>query len=271
MAECQRHSNLHLEYSQIRQEIDWFGYRNAGELSSHLVKNHENIREGFGFCLTDFIIRLSRIIASLIFSFYVGWKLTLIFLSISPLIVLSFNHLIEVIIKYTILELLAYNTANYIAQDVLVAIRTVIAFGEQDKETEQYRKNLSVGKRVSIQKGFILEITRAIVNIVLYSAILQSFAEASDGYVFDINKREKKINIFRNDGEISSNFIGDTEFKNVYFTYPSRKELSILNGLSVEISSGKAVALCGPSGYGKSITIQLIQSYLAIEKVKCRQ
>ncbi|CAF1244769.1 unnamed protein product [Rotaria sordida] len=259
MAECQRHSNLHLEYSQIRQEIDWFDYRNAGELSSHLVKNHENIREGFGFRLTDFIIRLSRIIASLIFSFYVGWKLTLIFLSISPLIVLSFNHLIEVIIKYTILELLAYNTANYIAQDVLVAIRTVIAFGEQDKETEQYRKNLSDGKRVSIQKGFILEITRAIVNIVLYSAILQSFAEASDGYVFDINKREKKKNIFRNDGEISSNFIGDTEFKNVYFTYPSRKELSILNGLSVEISSGKAVALCGPSGYGKSITIQLIQ------------
>ncbi|CAF1401705.1 unnamed protein product [Rotaria sordida] len=152
LEKCQRHSNLHLEYSQIRQEIDWFGYRNAGELSSHLVKNHENIREGFGFCLTDFIIRLSRIIASLIFSFYVGWKLTLIFLSISPLIVLSFNHLIEVIIKYTILELLAYNTANYIAQDVLVAIRTVIAFGEQDKETEQYRKNLSDGERVSIQK-----------------------------------------------------------------------------------------------------------------------
>ncbi|CAF1496170.1 unnamed protein product, partial [Rotaria sordida] len=112
----------------------------------------------------------------------------------------------------------AYNTANYIAQQVLVPIRTVIPFGEQDKDTEEYRKNLFDGKRVSIEKGFILEITRAIVNIVLYSG-------------------------------------------------RSAHWMVILNGLSVEISSGKVVALCGPSAYGKNIktlNVTWLRSHIGI-------
>lgn len=98
----------------MRQEIGWFDCRSAGtiadlsqetllrlifssgELSSRLVEDLENIREGIGFRVADFISLLARIIASLVFSFYTGWKLTLVFLSISPLIVLSFNLLIQV-------------------------------------------------------------------------------------------------------------------------------------------------------------------------------
>jgi hypothetical protein len=40
-------------------------------------------------------------------------------------------------IKYTILELQAYSTANSIAQEVLGAIRTVTAFSGQTKEVER--------------------------------------------------------------------------------------------------------------------------------------
>ena len=69
---------------------------NLGELSSRLVEDLENIREGIGFRVADFISLLARIIGSLVFALYTGWKLTLVFLSISPLIVLSFNLLIRV-------------------------------------------------------------------------------------------------------------------------------------------------------------------------------
>ncbi|CAF1338160.1 unnamed protein product [Rotaria sordida] len=95
----------------MRQKIGWFDYRNAGELASHLVEDHENSR------VVDLIILLSQIIASLIFSFYVAWKLILIFLSISPLII---------IIKYTGLELPAYSTTNSIAQEIFVFRSTSI-------------------------------------------------------------------------------------------------------------------------------------------------
>jgi ATP-binding cassette subfamily B (MDR/TAP) protein 1 len=69
---------------------------NIGELSSRLVDDLENIREGIGFRVADFICLLSRIIGLLIFALCTGWKLTLVFLSISPLIILTFNILIRV-------------------------------------------------------------------------------------------------------------------------------------------------------------------------------
>ena len=71
-------------------------FDNLGELSSRLVEDLENIREGIGFRVADSISLLSVIIACLTFSFYTGWKLTLVFLSISPLIILSFSLLIRV-------------------------------------------------------------------------------------------------------------------------------------------------------------------------------
>ncbi|CAF5030238.1 unnamed protein product, partial [Rotaria magnacalcarata] len=122
--------------SIMRQEIGWFDCLNAGQLSSRLIEDLDTIREGIGFRVGDFLCLLSRIVATLIFSFYTGWKLTLVFLSISPLIVLSFNLLIRVIVRYTAKELKAYSKANAIAQEVLGAIRTVTAFGGQNKEIQ---------------------------------------------------------------------------------------------------------------------------------------
>jgi ABC-type multidrug transport system fused ATPase/permease subunit len=58
---------------------------------------------------------------------------------------------------------------------------------------------------------------------------LQAFAEASGSgaYVFDIIKRESKIDASRSTGDIPSTFTGDIEFKNIHFTYPSRQESSV--------------------------------------------
>ncbi|CAF0902236.1 unnamed protein product [Adineta steineri] len=157
--------------SIMSQEMGWFDCRNAGELSSRLVDDLENIREGTGFKVADFICLLSRIIGTLVFSFYEGWKLTLVFLSVSPLIILSFNILIKIMIKYTVMELQAYSTANSIAQEVLGAIRTVTAFGGQSKESNRYESNLTKGRSVGIKKGALLGLAQALVNVILYGGI----------------------------------------------------------------------------------------------------
>jgi ABC-type multidrug transport system fused ATPase/permease subunit len=60
---------------------------------------------------------------------------------------------------------------------------------------------------------------------------IQSFAKAlsSGGYVFEIIERQSQIDIFNDNGEIPSNFIGEIEFRNVHFTYPSRQEALVNN------------------------------------------
>ncbi|GJN07511.1 hypothetical protein PR202_ga25348 [Eleusine coracana subsp. coracana] len=54
---------------------------------------------------------------------------------------------------------------------------------------------------------------------------------------------------------------GDIQLKDVYFSYPLRSDVEILNGLDLTIECGKVTALVGPSGAGKSTVVQLLARY----------
>lgn len=62
-------------------------------------------------------------------------------------------------------------------------------------------------------------------------------------------------------GQILENVNGHIQFRNVKFSYPSRPDVIIFNGLNLEIPSGKIVALVGGSGSGKSTVISLIERF----------
>lgn len=51
---------------------------------------------------------------------------------------------------------------------------------------------------------------------------------------------------------------GALKFENVQFRYPSRPDISVLNGVSFEAKQGETVALVGPSGSGKSTIASLV-------------
>jgi ATP-binding cassette subfamily B (MDR/TAP) protein 1 len=54
---------------------------------------------------------------------------------------------------------------------------------------------------------------------------------------------------------------GCIQFKNVSFSYPSRPDVAIFKNLSLDIPSGKIVALVGGSGSGKSTVVSLIERF----------
>lgn len=54
---------------------------------------------------------------------------------------------------------------------------------------------------------------------------------------------------------------GKIEFKDVSFTYPSRPDATVLDGVSMTIEPGQSVALVGPSGSGKSTVLALLQKF----------
>ncbi|CAF5177142.1 unnamed protein product, partial [Rotaria sp. Silwood1] len=70
-----------------------------------------------------------------------------------------------------------------------------------------------------------------------------------------------KINNHLERGLKKDDFIGDIHFSNIHFSYPSRPDIPILNGLSFNVKRGQTVALVGLSGSGKSTCIQLLQRF----------
>jgi ATP-binding cassette subfamily B (MDR/TAP) protein 1 len=54
---------------------------------------------------------------------------------------------------------------------------------------------------------------------------------------------------------------GDIKYTNVYFAYPTRPTVSVLNGLNIDVLHGKMGALVGSSGCGKSTIIQLLERF----------
>ncbi|MFI5173196.1 MAG: ABC transporter ATP-binding protein, partial [Chitinophagales bacterium] len=51
---------------------------------------------------------------------------------------------------------------------------------------------------------------------------------------------------------------GKIELKNIVFSYPTRKDITVLNGISFVVNKGEKIALAGYSGAGKTTIAQLI-------------
>ncbi len=73
---------------------------------------------------------------------------------------------------------------------------------------------------------------------------------------------EQPENINGNQPKITEKIQGNVTFKDVGFSYPSRKEIEVLKGVSFQAKFGQKIALVGPSGAGKStISALLLRFY----------
>lgn len=57
---------------------------------------------------------------------------------------------------------------------------------------------------------------------------------------------------------------GHVRFEDVRFTYPSRLDVPVLKGITLNVEAGRKIALVGQSGAGKSTIVQLLMRYYAV-------
>ena len=120
--------------------------------------------------------------------------------------------------------------------------------------------NIEYGLRVGDILIVILSMSTAVWSfrsIAPNLKIIIDAATSSKDY-FKLCERRPKIYysefpIIKNKDEI----VGKIEFKNVYFSYDSKK--NILDNFSLKVDSGKKVALVGESGCGKSTVVNLLE------------
>ncbi|XP_075067982.1 ATP-dependent translocase ABCB1 isoform X5 [Mixophyes fleayi] len=162
-------------HAVLRQEIGWFDVNDAGELNTRLTGDVQKMNEGIGSKIALLIQSLTTFLTGIIIGFIKGWKLTLVILAISPLMGLSAALWAKILTAFTNKELTAYAKAGAVAEEVLSAIRTVIAFGGQDKEVQRYEKNLEDAKKIGIKKAITANVSIGFAYLMIYSSYALAF------------------------------------------------------------------------------------------------
>ncbi len=116
-----------------------------------------------------------------------GWKLTLVILSISPVMFLSVVLFSQVTSILTSNELKSYARAGAIAEEVLTAIRTVFAYNGAPKEHKRYETRLNEAMLHGIRKGFLNGVMMGFLWLTINSAYSLGFwygwtLSESDGF-----------------------------------------------------------------------------------------
>lgn len=114
-------------------------------------------------------------------------------------------------------------------------------------------------------------------SFIIYTGILGG-AIASFGNLYttiagSVGATERVMAILETEHEVNqldgpvepAPLVGDIQYRDVRFSYTSRKDVEVLKGVDLEILQGQKIALVGQSGSGKSTIVQLLMKFYNID------
>ncbi|XP_032690180.1 multidrug resistance protein homolog 49 isoform X2 [Odontomachus brunneus] len=173
----------------LRQDMTWYDTNTSTNFASRITEDLDKMKDGMGEKLCIFIYLVSSFSTSIIISFVYGWKLTLVVLSCAPIIVIATAVVAKVQSSLSALELAAYGQAGSVAEEVLGAIRTVVAFNGEQKEVERYAEKLVPAERTGIRRGMWSGVGGGVMWLIIYLSYALAFWY---GLQLILNDREKE-------------------------------------------------------------------------------
>ncbi|CAN2389828.1 phosphatidylcholine-translocating ATPase activity [Pristimantis euphronides] len=157
-------------HSVLSKDMSWFDVTKSGELNSRLTEDINKINDGIGDKVGHLLQNSATCIAGLVIGLAKGWQLALVYMSTSPLMALSSAFCSKMMVSLTSKELSAYAKAGAVAEEVLSSIRTVVAFGGQEKEIKRYTNKLGEAKKLGIKKAIASQLALGFVYLIVYAS-----------------------------------------------------------------------------------------------------
>nr|VZI50749.1 unnamed protein product [Spirometra erinaceieuropaei] len=155
----------------LRQDVEWHEKNVVGSVITRLNDSIDQIEEGIGANLTNFLRDMSQFLTGLIIAFTKGWKLTLVAVALMPIISLVFTALALSIRSFVGIEQKAYSRAYSVAAEVLSAVRTVLAFGGEAEATKRYGSELSTAQRAGVKRSMAVGASVGMISFSIFSVV----------------------------------------------------------------------------------------------------
>jgi ABC-type multidrug transport system fused ATPase/permease subunit len=137
----------------IRLPMDFFAQRRVGELSSRLTSDLSQIQDAVTFMLAEILRGILTLLVGIGLILYISPKLTLIMLSVIPVIVVIAVFFGKYIRKLSRKAQDQLADSNTIVQETLSGISNVKAFSNEWFETNRYTRSLKLVVDLAIQNG----------------------------------------------------------------------------------------------------------------------
>ncbi|XP_038972658.1 ABC transporter B family member 21-like [Phoenix dactylifera] len=145
--------NLYLK-AILGQDISFFDKEaNTGELIGKISGDTYLIQDAMGEKVGKFIQLVSSFIGGFIVAFFKGWQLTLVMLSVIPLVVLAAAVMAIAITKMAANAQTAYSVAAATVEQTIGSIRTVASFTGEKQAVEKYNRSLKSVYKASVLEG----------------------------------------------------------------------------------------------------------------------
>ncbi|KAJ9437003.1 Multidrug resistance protein 1 [Diplonema papillatum] len=285
----------------MRQEPAWFDIHKTGALTARLHGDTKIIHTGISERASFFFMHTTTIISSYTIGFVYSWRLTLILLSLAPLLGISGVLMFLSLTTMTTKSRKAYGSAGAIAEEVLSSMRTIHSLSAHTQFREKFDAEIDNAREVSKYSGFVtgggiafamacmfgsyalglfyasflIEWNLNSVADILTAFFAVLFGSFSLGQVIPpitsfAKAQVSAYKIFRVIDRIPRiepgtqqlpNLKGKINFDGVTFRYPSRMHRPVIVDLNLEIEAGSTAAFVGLSGCGKSSLVSMVQRF----------
>uniref|UniRef100_A0A8B9KTK4 Bile salt export pump n=1 Tax=Astyanax mexicanus TaxID=7994 RepID=A0A8B9KTK4_ASTMX len=284
--------------AMLGQEVGWFDdHRNSpGALTTRLATDASQVQGATGSQIGMIVNSLTNIGVAIIISFYFSWKLSLVIMCFLPFLALSGGFQAKMLTGFAKQDKQAMEAAGQISGEALNNIRTIAGLGKERRFVEMYEAQLEAPYRAALKKANVYGACYGFAQCVVFMANSASYrfggylvrheglhfslvfsgtalgrassytpdyakAKISAARFFQLLDRTPKISVYSDKGDKWNHFKGDIEFIDCKFTYPSRPDIQVLNGLTVSVKPGQTLAFVGSSGCGKSTSVQLLERF----------
>lgn len=298
---------LALYTNLVKLPMSFFSQKRVGELNSRISNDIGQIQDTLTTTIAEFLRQFILIIGSFIMLASINIKLTIMMVSIVPLVGVAAVIFGRFIRKYSKKVQDQVAESQVVVEETMQGISIVKAFANEWYEIGRYKEKIKEVVKIAIKGGqlrgyfasfIIVCLFGTIVAVVWYGVMLSiageitvgelftfilysSYVGASSGGIAELYAQMQKAigatervfelleetpeKINSTASELTQKIKGNVTFKNVKFSYPSRKEIQVLKDVSFTANFGQKIAIVGPSGVGKSTIASLLLRFYDIE------
>ena len=283
----------------------YYDRNTAGHLVSTVTFNVQQISAAVSDALTVILREGIWVLALFSYLLFLNWKLTLLFVAVTPIISLVVLYASRKFRKHSNRIQLSMGDVTQILTETLKGMKEVKTFGAEEQVRDTFTQTSELNLKQNLKMAIVQAISTPVVQVVVASALSllvwmamspTVLAEMTPGgfvaYVTAAGSMLKpirqlsKINAVVQRGLAAADSIfvlldeeketdtgmrelatvsGNVEFNNVSFSYDDEKG-KVLDGISFQCETGESIAIVGKSGSGKSTLVNLIPRFYQQEE-----